>query len=140
MESDASDVSIIDLALFPYGFSERQLIAELRAGSGHSVWIENKLAGYILMRRKDQILEVTRLAVLPEFQHQGVGSALLELAAPGSKDGVEYLTLHVDKGNVIAIRTYLRVGFHIVGEDGPNSWVMQKSLVDGTESSIPPSR
>lgn len=128
--SDADSVSIIDLALFDNGFGTRQVVAELTAGSGYGVWIRGQLAGYCLTRHDHELVEITRLAVLPEFQGQGVGGALLEMAQNDA--GRSTFTLHARKSNLRAVNLYLYRGFEIVGED-EDSWVMQRP------SSIPPS-
>lgn len=120
--------------MFPNGMDARQVEVELRVGHGFGVWIQGELAGYILCRDSEDLLEVTRIAVLPSYQRRGVGQALLEMMLRDIDPPTNgYLTLHVQKGNRSAIHLYLRNGLHIVGEDG-NSWVMQRALGDHGEA------
>ena len=132
--SDAESVSAIDCALFSNGFEAKQVRVEIESGLGRAVWIQQQLAGYLLARRDGDLLEVTRLAVVPSFQRAGVAQALLDMLIRDENDA-QYLTLHVLKENAGALRLYLKNGLHIVGEDGL-SWVMQKSLRDGAEDAL----
>lgn len=120
--------------MFSNGFEVKQVRVEIESGLGRAVWIQQQLAGYLLARRDGDLLEVTRLAVVPSFQRAGVAQALLDMLIRDENDA-QYLTLHVLKENAGALRLYLKNGLHIVGEDGL-SWVMQKSLRDGAEDAL----
>jgi ribosomal protein S18 acetylase RimI-like enzyme len=58
---------------------------------------------------------VNAVAVLPEFQGQGIGSALLEHVEGRAKvTGFRACSLSVEIGNVRACRLYERRGYHVV--------------------------
>lgn len=55
---------------------------ELIASSGNALlaWLDNRVVGMIVTTKKDAVFYIQNLAVSPEFQGFGLGSALLEEA------------------------------------------------------------
>lgn len=133
----ADEVSVLDLTMFDNGFDAKQVRVELEKGSGYAVWVQGRIVGYLLARRDEGLLEITRLAVVPTHVRRGVGQALLELLLRehDRETSVGYLTLHVRKNNTGAMHFYLKNGLHIVGEDS-GSWVMQRPLRDRVEDAL----
>jgi ribosomal protein S18 acetylase RimI-like enzyme len=68
-------------------------------------------------RRSAEVVELTRIYVLPDRQRSGVGAQLLEagLAAFGAQ-GARDLTVSVERDNAVGRRFYRRTGFTEVRE------------------------
>ncbi len=114
----------MDHALFPdNNFNEYTMACELEVGRG---WVESgpdkALRGYLLSRTENDLTDIIRVGVLPAYQGQGVGSALLTHCLEQVGDAM----LTVWKSNTRAVRLYQRFGFEICGEleGDPPSWVM----------------
>ncbi|PYS95138.1 MAG: ribosomal-protein-alanine N-acetyltransferase [Acidobacteria bacterium] len=76
-----------------------------------------RLIGYIAARISADELHINNIGVRPDFQHQGVGRALLGAALDiASARGARLAVLEVRAGNAAARALYERVGFKVVGE------------------------
>ena len=74
-------------------------------------------AGRLYLDRRERAICIVDIALLPEHQRAGIGSALLrELIAEANAAG-KPLTLHVEKFNP-ARRLYQRLGFVETGDNG----------------------
>ncbi|KAL0039854.1 hypothetical protein WJX77_010005 [Trebouxia sp. C0004] len=89
-----------------------------------------------LFNNSRQVAVVTTMAVLPEMQRQGIGTALLEAAQcwAASRD-VRVIALFVYRDNYTAIRLYERVGFERVVK-----WVDPLWLTCAEKGMIGPTR
>lgn len=110
------------MALFNNALNERTLRIEIELGA---CWVMgDPVHGYVFTRTENNITDVTRLAVLPEFQKRGVGTQLLltALQTPGPH------MLTVRKDNSTALKLYKKYGFVIVADlpDIP-AWIMMRS-------------
>ncbi|NHK30411.1 MAG: GNAT family N-acetyltransferase, partial [Asgard group archaeon] len=78
----------------------------------HTVKMSNELcAGLITAtsRNKGMVLEI---GVLPKFRKQGIGKELvLDYMNSLSEEGIDEVTLAVDKDNIPAINLYQKLGF-----------------------------
>jgi ribosomal protein S18 acetylase RimI-like enzyme len=64
-----------------------------------------------------ELVELTRIYVLPDRQRSGVGTQLLEAGlAAFAQQGVTRLTVSVERDNVVGRRFYARMGFAEVSE------------------------
>jgi ribosomal-protein-alanine N-acetyltransferase len=109
-------------ALFPNSMTERMLQHELHRGQGWVAEVDDELVGYILVRRDESLLDITRLGVVEKVRRQGVAKQLLEraLSEPGD------VVLTVKKDNAPAIALYRRYGFEIVAHlAAAHAWVMK---------------
>jgi ribosomal-protein-alanine N-acetyltransferase len=74
-----------------------------------------RLVGYTICARYDNVWHIMNVAVDPDLRREGIGSALLQ----GLYDAVEpigaRLTLEVRRSNLAAIRLYERDGFRAAG-------------------------
>lgn len=71
--------------------------------------------GYLVMWQYDKEIQIANIAVAPEWQGKGVGTALLEKAiATARRLGMETLSLEVRVSNRRAYTWYLRRGFRVV--------------------------
>ncbi len=98
------------------------------------------LVGYLLLLLLGDEAEILRLAVLPEFRGQGIGSRLLQAALVSSQShGLHRIFLEVRKSNAAALALYRKHGFVLGGlrpsyySDGEDAWILVRS-VDKVES------
>lgn len=74
-------------------------------------------AGYIYVCRYPDHIQLADIAILPEFQHKGIGTHLIKkLLAEARSSGIS-MGLGVFKINTLALRLYLSLGFVQVSED-----------------------
>lgn len=105
---------------------ERMLQHELYRGWGW-VWTAvgtDEIVGYILVRPDEtapNLMDITRLGVVPLARRKRVGAALLERALEDSRDAI----LTVKKDNIPALSLYRRYGFEVVSQTAGESWIMR---------------
>ena len=119
----------IENELFDNSFNATTLEREVRSGA--RLWVAGLICveGYMLVRMQDGIADVLRLGVCPQYQGNGIGSALLKSAV----ETFPRLMLSVKKSNLGAIKLYKHHGFSITGDLG-ESWTMVTSVGSDTSS------
>jgi len=109
----------------PLRFS-RALMRELTASPFGECWLdvgaEKEIRGFVVMgyEREDAQLAayLHTLEVLPEHRKQGIATALLAQAEDSArKAGAAIVWLHVEEGNLTAIRRYEAQGFAACGRE-----------------------
>jgi ribosomal protein S18 acetylase RimI-like enzyme len=115
-------------------YSEPALTRALRAAG--SAFLVAEVGGRVVgfaqyERRSADVAELTRIYVLPEHQHAGIGSRLLEAAlAACRQQGVSRLTVAVERDNAAGRRFYRSRGFAEVSERGQDVGGFTLQLVD----------
>ncbi len=102
-------------------------VIRLKAADG------DKMIGFISgdIRRRDVLGWITTLAVLPEYQHQGIATRLLTLCE--EKMNMPRVRLCVRSSNLPAINLYKREGYHqaavwpVYYGDGEDALVLEKT-------------
>jgi len=75
---------------------------------------DNKFVGFISLRKKGSIFEITELAVAPQFQNEGFGGELLTYARELAKlRGAKGLWVRTSNDNIPALTLYQKFGFKI---------------------------
>ncbi len=78
--------------------------------------------------------EIARVVVAKEYQGRGLSQYMVEqVAAILQKEGCGSIHLSVVKGHVPALKTYMKAGFHVVGEAdmyGDSYFLMEKMIKD----------
>jgi ribosomal-protein-alanine N-acetyltransferase len=87
------------------------------------------MAYYLVMEEKDKLIgyggfwkifdegHFTNLAILPDYQHKGLGKKLIEAMMNYARTlEIKSLTLEVRESNINALKAYESVGFHIEGK------------------------
>jgi ribosomal-protein-alanine N-acetyltransferase len=114
--ADLPQVIAIERRAFPAPWSLAMFVLELSKPSGICLAASDgrRLVGYLVCSRYDTVWHVMNVAVEPDLQGNGVGSALLKhlLAATAESDR---FTLEVRQSNEAAIRLYERLGFRSAG-------------------------
>jgi GNAT superfamily N-acetyltransferase len=87
---------------------------------GHQIILcDERQAGRIWIDRKEKVILLVDIALLPEFRNLGIGTALIRnLQAEAAAIGVP-VDLHVFKEDR-ALQLYKRLGFEITGATGVN--------------------
>ena len=97
---------------------QKQSYAAQFPGAGHEIiLIDGQPAGRIWIYRSAAEHVLVDIALLPEYQNRGIGSALMkEAMAYAAKSGVE-LRCSVGVSNPGSLRFHQRLGFRIVSQD-----------------------
>jgi [ribosomal protein S18]-alanine N-acetyltransferase len=138
---DLKAVLAIEALVFPEPWSKTVFSAELAQRTGRAYragWLGQALVGYYGMMYVDDEAHVTTLAVSPDRQRTGVGTALLHHGVSEARDrGVTQVSLEVAAGNERAQALYRRFGFAPVGvrknyyqRSGEDAYVMWAHDVD----------
>ena len=92
-----------------------RLLSERQSGKlQYGLLINDNLAGFVCLNKtkENHIYSLEKLAVLPEFRHNGGGLALLNFAEEKVKSfGGEKITIGIIEENIILKEWYLRNGF-----------------------------
>ncbi|MDI7277222.1 MAG: GNAT family N-acetyltransferase, partial [Anaerolineae bacterium] len=126
---DLDVVEQIDAASFPplWRYPRAMLEVALRSVSRLTVAeIDRRPVGYELSTLEGDEGQVVRLAVLPEYRRQAIGSQLLAEALAYLRRGrVRRLSLNTQGDNLAAQKLYERFGFRRIGEAMP---VLEKAV------------
>lgn len=77
---------------------------------------DEKVIGYIGVNVISDSCFIDNIAVYPEYRRQGVGKALLKIAAlTADVMGADFISLEVRESNYAAIALYRSMGFEVVG-------------------------
>jgi len=101
--------------------------------SYYLIYSGGRPAGYLGAKRKDNELFLSKLYVLESERGKGIGRTGIDfLAAECLENGLEYITLTVNKNNLRTIQAYEKMGFDIYGEmigDIGSGYVMDDFLM-----------
>lgn len=125
--NDAEKLAELECVLFPdNAFNESTIRNEILLGDGIVETDEGEIIAYVLLRRTEDLLDLTRVGVLPAYQRQGIASRMLEAVI---QRGMR-LMLCVRQENKGALRLYIHYGFKIVGrlDASEPCWVMLREL------------
>ena len=115
----------IDEVVLDKPWTEDNFLVELPGKWEHShVALEDtNIVGFVICSIKGENLHIHRIAVSPEYQGRGVGTALVEyLFDDRSEYGMKYrhVTVRTKKYNTNAQRFYKMKNFKRIGSDGPD--------------------
>jgi ribosomal-protein-alanine N-acetyltransferase len=114
--SDLPQVIGIERRSFPTPWSLAMFVLELSKPSGVCLAATDgdRLAGYLVCSRYDQVFHLMNIAVDPSFRRRGMASRLLEAMLDRAGADASY-TLEVRTSNAPAIALYERFGFRAAG-------------------------
>jgi ribosomal protein S18 acetylase RimI-like enzyme len=101
--------------------------------SYYLIYSGDRPVGYLGTKRKNNELFLSKLYVLESERGKGIGRTGVDfLAAECLENGVEFITLTVNKNNLQTIHAYEKMGFDIYGEmigDIGSGYVMDDFLM-----------
>jgi GNAT superfamily N-acetyltransferase len=109
-------------AFYPdnWSVSQQKAVEDVCAAEDTNVWVAaietGSIAGFVAVKlhSEDSMGEIYMIAVDPDFQGQGIGTALIEFALNWMKDSgmsVAMVETGGDPGHAKARRTYEKAGF-----------------------------
>lgn len=113
---DCAELAALDKRCFAVPWSQQSFLEET----------ENRLATYIIAREDNKIIgycgfwrvgdevQITNIAVLPEYRQRGIASAMLD-EMTAECDDAEQIVLEVRESNTAAIGLYEKYGFESAG-------------------------
>jgi ribosomal protein S18 acetylase RimI-like enzyme len=93
---------------------------------GEIVLIDERPLGVLTLADWGDEMHIVWMAVLPEMQRQGLGSALIEHCQRKALEAGKPLTLQVLRNNR-AVSLYRRHGFEVYAQNGPQKLLMRWS-------------
>jgi [ribosomal protein S18]-alanine N-acetyltransferase len=137
--SDVDTITGLERALFPVDYWPRQMfIDELAQPETRRYLVAEtagRIVGYAGLMCVQPIADVQTIAVLPEHEGRGIGTALLtELLEEARRRGAEDVLLEVRADNPRAQQLYLRFGFEQIHirpryyRDGTDALIMKHTL------------
>lgn len=121
MEADIPAVLVIEGLSFSNPWSDATFRGEVQnKGISFPVVIvhepDQKVVGYIIYWQIRDEVQITNLAVHPDFRGRGIGETVLAviLKEVGGK-GATFVTLEVRSSNTPAVSLYRKLGFKILG-------------------------
>lgn len=105
----------------PWQISEKGLLAGYEQAAVAMI-AENKhgIIGYQISTAMNDSAHLARLAVIPEYQNCGIGTALVNaLQAYCFRKGLRVLTVNTQANNLASLHLYTKLGFHPTGEKYP---------------------
>jgi len=104
-----------------YGWDENQHANNLRSileGSAmHSaIVVQGKRVGVVQIEETLSEISLHQIAILPEYQRRGIGTAIIQSLMTRSLAGGKPVRLSVFQSNPEARRLYERLGFNVVSE------------------------
>jgi ribosomal protein S18 acetylase RimI-like enzyme len=122
-EGDFAQVLEVDNTAFEliWRISEDELTHAMKASKYTSVAIhEGKIIGYQLSTGNPFSAHLARLAVLPKYQGQGIGYALIQdLLSFFQRSGIPSITVNTQQTNHSSLHLYKKMGFQLTGETFP---------------------
>ncbi len=113
---DLPQVAALDAAAFQPLWQNP--LPDLQKAYQRAVWAavaeqEGDIIGYLIAIRSLMGVHISRLAVAPQAQGQGVGQALCtDLLRSAWKRGWRQITVNTQESNTASLRLYHRLGFH----------------------------
>ncbi len=115
-QKDISDIAVIEKACFSTPWSENAILDSMNEKTAFYVArVGEAVAGYMGVTIIFGEGYVTNIAVLPEFQRQGIGEAILSTVIANHKNELDFISLEVRVSNDAAISLYKKMGFEVVG-------------------------
>jgi ribosomal-protein-alanine N-acetyltransferase len=119
LPEDLGPLAQLDAATFDliWHMSTQDLHLLLLRGRIELAWIDHAIAGYSATTYADDVAQLARLAVHPEFQRSGLGrQLLLDSIRTAEGMGCKAMVLNTQAHNEHAQLLYESVGFHQTGE------------------------
>jgi len=121
IEADIPAVLVIEGLSFPNPWSDATFRGEVQnKGISFPVAIvhelDQKVVGYILYWQIRDEVQITNIAIHPDFRGRGIGETVLKVILKEVRGkGATFVTLEVRSSNTPAISLYRKLGFKVLG-------------------------
>lgn len=99
-----------------FGLRERSYRMQFPFAEYSIILLDGAPAGQMIVNRTADAIQITDIAVLPEYRKNGIATSLIGDLQDESRKAGKPLTGHVDRQNEIALRVWSRLGFIVTGE------------------------
>ena len=97
------------------------------------IWTDlGERCGYCAIERLPNLLYLREIAILPDYQNQGIGSKLIQSLISECDEASIPMRLNVMKSNERAAKLYDRFGFHRYGEN-EHHFLLERRCEPGCE-------
>ena len=104
--------------------------------SYYFVIIDEQICGYVGLALKDKYLFLSKLYLLKDFRHKGIGNLVIqEIKQIAQKEKFKSIQLTVNKYNTNTIEAYKKYGFKVIDQvvtDIGNGFVMDDYIMEYT--------
>lgn len=135
---DVPALAVMERDLFGVDAWSEDAVREEVLGDGRHALVaveEGAVAGYAITLRSDDLVDLQRMAVLPDHRRRGMAGGLLEEAlAVAREEGANRCLLEVSAANTGALAFYAGAGFVEIDRrrryyrDGSDAVVMRRSF------------
>lgn len=120
-ERDIPYVCAIERASFPNPWHETTFLGEIHNSPISFPYVivhkvEKKIIGYFIFWRVKEEIQISNIAIHPDFRRMGIGEAVLrQVITQMIKGGAKFVSLEVRPSNFAALNLYKKMGFDIFG-------------------------
>lgn len=120
-EADIFEVHAIEKASFPNPWHLTTFMGEIHNRPISSPYVivhklDKKIIGYVICWHIQDEIQISNIAVHPDFRRMGIGESVLrQVLSRQKKEGAKFVSLEVRPSNMAAIRLYNKLGFDILG-------------------------
>lgn len=127
-----------ELAMLPWSQQQKEEFVQMQFHAQHTFYQQqfgnakfdlllkhDKPIGRLYVDRREDEIRIIDIAIMPDYQRQGIGSQLLQELLDESKASAKPVTIHVEKNNP-ALGLYQRLGFEQLEDQGVY-WLMRWS-------------
>lgn len=135
-EQDLPAVRRVGMKCFPWCTSLGELRKTLTTSSGHSLVtvVDDVIVGYVLVEfTVDDICVIETLAVLPDYENNGIGSALLKKVITSLSPGCSFINLKTSPYRKGLVEFYDKFGFKLVGNPNDLDFASHKMTLDTSQ-------
>jgi ribosomal-protein-alanine N-acetyltransferase len=142
---DVGPVTVLEEEVFPGDAWTLESVTEEVTGPHRHAFVAARdgdtVVGYVVAMQFDEVVDLHRIAVVPEERRTGVARALLAAVLEGGlTGGARRMLLEVSDTNEGALRFYAQAGFEEIDRrphyyrDGSDALVLQLTLTPGSGS------
>lgn len=120
-EKDIPYVLAIERVSYPNPWHEMTFIGEIHNKPISFPWVivhkeEKKIIGYVILWHIKKEVQISNIAVHPDFRRKGIGEAVMrQVLAQVEREGAKFVSLEVRPSNFAAANLYQKLGFEILG-------------------------
>jgi len=110
--------------LSQFGFQRTHYLQHYQGSTFDIIMVDGEPAGRLYVHRGPGEFRIVDIAIMPEFRGRGVGGFLLTQVMEEAREADKVVSIHVERNNP-ARHLYDRLGFQLIGEQGPVYLLME---------------